>query len=293
MRRALRAIRRKKKRALRKEWKKAKSAYKTFKKRLRGAKFKVKLLPKIFKVIAPKLQKQLSTVDMSNGAGDAGAAAVAETPLVKSSNKDPAKKKKFWKYFRKFVHLSVQTKVYPKVKGAFEKIQTKLWAVLDKVITGIKSSIVGSVGSIPFVGGVLAVVAGGVIDLVWSIVKMLVNRSLERIWKQIAKTVSNLIVKVCFAVGKGVFVRNVNGAKKAGDKASNAVTSAAEKQYAKDAAASAKAAKGVEQSIINDGKDAEKSLAATSSKDAKVDQKENAEDDKADKEDLDEDEDEL
>lgn len=292
MRRGLRAIRRKKRRALRKEWKKAKSAYKNFKKRLRGARFKVKLLPKIFKVIAPKLQKHLSTVNMSNSGSAEGAAVVSSTPDVKSANKSPAKRKTFWKVMRKFLQLSVESKVFPAVKGAFTKIQTKLWAVLGKVIAAIKQSIVGSVGSIPFVGGVLAVVAGGVIDLVWGIVKMVVNRSLERIWKKIAKVVSNVIVKTCFAVG-GMFKRDTSGAKKAADKANNAITSAAEKQYAKDAAASAKKAQGIEKSIVNDGKDAEKSLEKTSAKDAKVDKQENDEDDKDEKEDLDEDEDEL
>lgn len=291
MRRGLRKIKRKRKRELRKEWKKAKAAYKTYKKQLRGARFKVKLMPKIFKVIAPKIQKQLSTVNISDNANaeDAGVGVVSKTPNVTSANRKPDNVKTFNKIMKKFLQLAVESKVFPVVKTNFEKIQKKLWQVLDKIIMAIKQSIVGSVGSIPFVGGILAVVAGGVIDLVWGIVKMVVNRSLERIWKKIAKVISKFIVKACLTVG-GAFKRNVAGAKKGASKANKQVTSAATEQYKKDAAASAKEAEGVEKSILNDGKDAEASLAKTSAKDANVDKEENAADDKAEEEDLDEEE---
>jgi len=269
MRRGLRKQRRKARRALRKTWRKAKKAYRKFKKKLRGARFQVRTLPKIFKMLKPKIDKAMADMNTKNGAAKTGGDVVKKTP---------AKNITLQSVLRKYLSMSLHKVIDPLLQKVFDTVMNWIWRFLDPVVSTIKGSIVGSIGSVPFVGGFLAALAGTIVDKVYGVVKTAINNAVDKLRVLLQNKITDAMVNACFKFGG--FQRNVSGAEKAGNAASNAVAQTSAKEYNKAAVKSEQAAKQAEKGVLKEAESASKSLEKTKEKDKKTNMEEDNADDK-------------
>merc|ERR1711907_806405 len=200
-----RCLRRKAKRNCREKardlYKKVRSEVKDYKKQLRKAKFQLKVLPKIVLMLKPSLLSAMSQMDMGDGAEGGFRACKADgekecVPVDKIGVPD---------LLLNFAEVNLHATLWPLLYKLFEKIQDKIWAVVDPIYQSAKTSLIASVGSIPIVGGALAAVVGAVCTIIYKIVQMGVGSALGMARKALQKALVSGVMMALTPVIKGMF----------------------------------------------------------------------------------------
>jgi len=187
---------------------------------------------------------------------------------------------------REYVSMSLHKTIDPLLKKLFDKLLAVIWRLLDPAVASIKGSIVGAVGSIPFVGGVLATCAGALIDKVYAAAKGAVSKAIGKLQALLQNKIVGAMVLACFKTGKFLS----GGAVQAGTAASNAVAQTSTAVYKKAAADSNSAVKQADADVLKEAQIDSKSVEQTEEKDKADDQAQNAADDSEDDKDEAEDE---
>jgi hypothetical protein len=187
----------------------AKHVYKTtrlkfrdHKKQLRKAKFEKNILPKIIMLLKPALLKGLQDFDMSDG--DSGAlrscalssADAACVPLDQIGSAVDAVA-----LLRNYMTVSLNAVLSPTLTVVIDKILDKIWKLVGKVVDSIKSSIQTAVGTIPVVGGALAVVVGLLIQTIYDYTIWGVETAIDGVRVKLQELLVTNIVDNVFATG--------------------------------------------------------------------------------------------
>jgi len=197
---------RQKKKDARKAWKRKQAAYKTYKKKLRKAKFKAKLLPQISDLIGGDLLEGMADSDVGGGDEEGGGGEV-----VKEKGIQQIKELETMRYFLK---SKVQDKIEGPIMEKLEAILEKIWGLLAKLKDSIVSSLVGAVGSIPFVGGLLSAVIPPTVGMAFEKIKEAVNEALGNVISGLIENIVGAIVdpimdKISSTLTAGKFVRDL------------------------------------------------------------------------------------
>lgn len=84
-----------------------------------------------------------------------------------------------------YIKMNLHATLWPTLYELFKKINDAIWKFVDVFAKAAKSSLLTAVGSIPFVGGMLAAVVGIVWDVVYKAIKLGVGTALSMIRKNL------------------------------------------------------------------------------------------------------------
>jgi len=253
LRRELRPEKDAARRALKDTWKKAKKDYKNFKKKIRGARFKSKILPKIVKMVAPSITKEMNSIFGGKPiALDAYKVIEAiESGSFKTDVKafGEAEAKKAQATLQKYVQAELQKFVSAGLDPVFTDIENLLWKAVDPIVKTLQNALVGSVGDIPFIGGELADVIMDVFEIIDAKVKNGVDGKIQGVETMLENRIVGALMHLAFKVEKGVLTFVKDEAEKGKDteaQASSSVVDTASSSYASQNADAASAAPSVD-----------------------------------------------
>merc|ERR1712178_256387 len=89
----------------------------------------------------------------------------------------------------------------PMLSILFDKIWQKIYKAVKPVKDAMKSSLVASVGTIPFVGGMLAAAVGVLVDLVWMALTTGIKSAFDMLRKKLQESLVKGIVGAVMATG--------------------------------------------------------------------------------------------
>ncbi len=84
----------------------------------------------------------------------------------------------------------------PLLYKAIDKATSKLWSSLNTAYSGIKNPLITSVGSVPYVGGILAATVSTVLDQVYAAAQNGINNALYKLSDKVSMLITKSIVKV-------------------------------------------------------------------------------------------------
>jgi len=190
-----------KKDAIQKVMNDCKDDYDKFKKELRDAKTQKFMLPIVADMTSDKVMNKLQKVDnFMNKPGepdagpDAANAAITQEATTKGINgiNDPDAK-------AFYVKQKLSAVIVPFYNEAVSVAQAALWNVLDFVKSVAQEALVTLVGSIPFVGGILAAIVALVFDAIWVMFEHHVNAALLNLANVVIDKVLDAMVKPIMA----------------------------------------------------------------------------------------------
>ena len=193
--RKARRARRDSRRKCRASKRKAKSEWKEFKGQLRQAFMNVYLLPKILVMAKPSLEKAIA--DMAIVKESSGATSGVAIGLQNVSAKACVQGT-----IKEFLKMKLQILLAGPMFLVTTMIRTALFKVIDSIFLVISGVLVGSVGSIPFVGGALAVAVGGAVSIVKMAIKGGLFYALNKIYKLLLTLTVDGIMAILFPSGK-------------------------------------------------------------------------------------------
>lgn len=243
---------------------------------MRRAKFKVKILPKIVAKVKPAITKAMMKMTGMDEASSNSTAVVEGAPVEDIAKPETLKE---------FVSMKLHNFVGGNLQKIFDKIQSLIWQFVDPLVSAIQSALVTAVGSIPFVGGLLAAVVGNVFDIVMGKLREFINGKLDELRQMLEDKICDAILNVAFKAIQGVlkfFKDDTKAISAAGTDAGKEFNAETAKQYGEENKA-AEAAAPSDDEILNDANVERKEQEAEDAEDEKADNDENAADDKEEK----------
>jgi len=168
---------------------------------------------------------------------------------------------------KNYLKLQLTNELTSVMSAVFTKIEAEIWKVFDPVETSLKNAIIGEVGSIPFVGGVLAAAVGALFDALFDVLQKAVNHALNKLKALLQADIVKAVVDAVMA--SGIFTPKAlkdqpaqtaalsSGMEAAGNPAAQSTATSTSKKVnaeASKAQAAAQAdAKGVQATITTDG----------------------------------------
>jgi len=169
---------------------------------------------------------------------------------------------------RNYMTVELNALMWPALDKVFKKVIDGIWKLAKPVLDSIKSSITLAVGSIPVVGGALAVAVGLLMDALFAAVKDGVGDAFKKLHETLQGHLVEVIVNAVFATG--LFTQEAlqnptealaSGMKVAADAAQAEAVTATQSGLTGEAAAAESAAEqaavGVDASIETDGREVE------------------------------------
>lgn len=264
----LRQAKRLAKRAVKEDFKNIRKDFRDRKKELRKAKFQKNVLPKIILLLKPELLKALGGVDMNDDSS--GQLKTCEHALTQEQTIDcvPLAEINLEELLKNYMNVQLHGQMKDHFEKVFKAIKTFIWKIFDPAKDGVKNSLVAAVGTIPVVGGALAVAVGVLMELIYKAIKYGVESSLDKVSKVLQGELVQGMVNAVFATG--LFTTDAledstrsealaSELKKTGAAAQKAIEASTQKQI-KDEATNAqeeaqKEAEGAESSIKTEGDD--------------------------------------
>ena len=155
----------------------------------------VYLLPKILVMAKPSLEKAIA--DMAIVKESSGATSGVAIGLQNVSAKACVQGT-----IKEFLKMKLQILLAGPMFLVTTMIRTALFKVIDSIFLVISGVLVGSVGSIPFVGGALAVAVGGAVSIVKMAIKGGLFYALNKIYKLLLTLTVDGIMAILFPSGK-------------------------------------------------------------------------------------------
>lgn len=201
----LKQARKQAKRAAKDEYKMTRMKVRDYKKQLRKATFEKNILPKIIMLLKPALLKALKAVDMTQGGAQGGALKACTSasdadciPLALLGSATEAVA-----LLRHYMTTSLNSVLNPTLTVLIDKyVNANLWKLVGSVVASLKASIQVSVGSIPFVGGALAVAVGLLIETIYDYVRWGVETAFDGVRAKLQEALVTSIVTNVFATGQ-------------------------------------------------------------------------------------------
>jgi hypothetical protein len=266
----LRQARRKAKRAAKDEYKQVRMGLRDYKRQLRTAKFQRNVLPKIMQMLKPSLLDALTKTDMNEASVGMLVSCPPFDPLTGNQNTGcvPLEQIGMVDLLRNYMTVELNALMYPGLHKVFKKILDGIWKLVKPVVDSIRSSITLAVGSIPVVGGALAVAVGLLMDALYYALKSGVGSAFDDLREQLQGHLVELIVDAVFATGLFTQEALANPTPELGSAMSGAADTAQEEavsstqnsltgQATTAKSAAEQAAVGVDASIATDGQEAE------------------------------------
>lgn len=176
---ALRQARRVAKQSAKDDYKKVQKTCQSYKKQLRQAKFQSKILPDLIILVEPLIHMALKKVGWSSF--DTSVVKACVEAQKNTTGCIPLLEIDGLPLLKNYMNLQLNT-VLGKVLGkVFDDVEHGIWKIFDPLMNAIKNSIVGEVGSIPFIGGALAVAVDMLFDLLYGIIRKAVDMALNKL----------------------------------------------------------------------------------------------------------------
>jgi hypothetical protein len=284
---------------LKANWKKACSAFKAFKKRLHGAKYKYQKLPKMMLKMKPHIEKAMSKSNTKNGAGKKGGDVVKKTPSDKITAKS---------VLESYIKWELEAAISPVMDDVFKDVTKAIWDFVDPLWDALKEAVITAVGEIPFVGGILSAIVSEIFTIVHDVLEKALDFAMDKLKEFLQEKIIDAIAEACMDVA-GVFIKSwkkdkedsckegsllqhvksdvharhsaAAAAQKIADHASAALQHSLHKHYKKAAAKSAKKAKGAKKSMISGAHAIKRSIQKTAAYDKMCEAAERAKDRKS------------
>lgn len=193
----LREAKRKHNRELKDEYKKVRATARDFKKELRKAKFQKAILPKIMAVLKWPLTMAMKKADLGgSGSGVFQTCDEGQTDDCASVDKIDTEK-----LFKTYAELAIHRFMFPFLFKTLIQLKQAIIAFLTPIVQTIKASIIGVVGSIPFIGGALATAVGVLFDILFTGVKIALHISLRKLHYAVQPVIVSKMVKAIMATG--------------------------------------------------------------------------------------------
>lgn len=295
----LRQAKREAKRAAKDTFKNVKKSVRDYKKQLRQAKFQKNVLPKMIILLKPQLIKALGQVDMSDDS--TGQLRACEKALAVTEEEEadciPLAEINVVSLLKNYMNVALNSALLLKFHDLFTKIKEAIWKIFDPPVQGIKESLVASVGSIPAVGGMLAVAVGVIFDVLYKAIKFAVEYALDMVSLVLRTELVKGIVNAVFATGLfdtdslGGSTTNKelgNAMKNAGDSAQKSIMASSQKSITDEATSAKGAAK---QAALGQADQIEGEGVTVENEENQEDKADEDEEEAEDKADIDDDED--
>lgn len=191
----LRKDRRAGRKAAKAKLKDARAAFKKFKKTLRKARFNAKILPRIRKMLTADVQGNMTEMDMGSD-GEAGMGSQIVNDVALKAINDP-------EALKFYMTEKVREKVMTPLTAKFNGLLDKMWGLLGRLKSTISTALVSTVGSVPFVGGVLSAMIPPTLDKAFEAIKNAVNKALNNVLGSIvAKIIESIVSPLVDAISK-------------------------------------------------------------------------------------------
>jgi hypothetical protein len=196
----LRQAARQAKEAAKQDYEKVHKQYKQDLQQLRAAKFQQSILPKVILLLNPNLatavnQFHVATDDLKN------LVQACEKALPKATC-IPIAQMDFEVLLKQFMNLYLNSALFTDLTDIFKKIKSLIWKVFNPLMSAIANSLIASVGSIPFVGGVLATAVDVLFDVLYGVIRKAVDIALDDVEAILQGDILTAIDKAVFKAAK-------------------------------------------------------------------------------------------
>jgi len=197
----LRQAKRTAKQAALQDYKQVKDQDKQDKQQLRAAKFQKVILPKIIKILKPELLGAYKVLDATGSAGSIVKACGQALADDEKTGCIPMLEIDLVTLLENYLKLFLNNELTTELGSVFSDIESKIWKIFDPLESALANSIIGEVGSIPFVGGVLAAAVGVLFDAIYDVLQKAVNHALNKLKTLLQADIVKAVVDAVMATG--------------------------------------------------------------------------------------------
>jgi len=225
---------------------------------IKKATFKVKILHKIAKLMAPSITSHMANADFGlDSLVHQGSQSIANLSANGIQTIE---------WLEHILRTKVTLAVNNEAKNITTSVMGRVWSACGNVVQDIDRALVWGLRLIPIIGGELAEAASKQVSEVYNRVKEGVNAAIFNLIDRIANETTNAIVNEAITLldevkagiknVSDVIINNANKLEDAGKAVADAIGNATKAEYAKQAEAANRSAVGQHEAIIADGHEA-------------------------------------